>query len=169
MTTTLVAPVPAADSAVDHWRVRFDPWARRGVPAHVTLLGPFLPAAQVDGEVVSALEVVFRRRAPCELVFREVAQLPGAVCLLPEEDDPLRRLTSALLHEWPELEPSSRTGGERPYHLTVACTDDPSLFADIGERLTPLLPISAWLDEAVLLTASAEGDVRAVARFPLGG
>ena len=41
---TLIAPVPFAEAAVGLLRARHDWAARRGVPAHVTLLGPLVPS-----------------------------------------------------------------------------------------------------------------------------
>jgi hypothetical protein len=40
--SALLIPVPAAEPTVQRWRERLDPACRLGVPAHVTLLYPFV-------------------------------------------------------------------------------------------------------------------------------
>jgi hypothetical protein len=43
MQSALLLPVPAAEAAVGPYRALLDPSARDGVPAHITVLYPFLP------------------------------------------------------------------------------------------------------------------------------
>jgi len=40
--TAIIVPVPEAESAMSRWREKFDDSARAGVPAHVTVIAPFL-------------------------------------------------------------------------------------------------------------------------------
>ena len=50
--SALLIPVPAAEPAVRAWRGQFDPSAAAGVPAHITLLVPFMPREDIaDGDV----------------------------------------------------------------------------------------------------------------------
>src|ERR1700761_7063123 len=46
--SALLIRVPAAEPAVGAHRARLDASARDGVPAHLTVLYPFLPPAQID-------------------------------------------------------------------------------------------------------------------------
>jgi hypothetical protein len=165
--TTIIALVPEAEAAVGSWRSRLDPWARRGVPAHVTLLAPFLPPPRLDGATVARLGAVLRRHAAVDIALTRVEQLPGAVALLPEPTEPLLALTRALLAEWPELAPRSCTGRERPYHLTVACTDAPALLAEVEADLEHALPIRARLRDVLLLAEQSDGTPGETARFRL--
>ena len=41
--TALVALIDAAESVVGRWRADLDPSARLGMPAHVTILYPWIP------------------------------------------------------------------------------------------------------------------------------
>jgi hypothetical protein len=52
--TALLLPVPAAEPAVSRHRARFDVAARDGVPAHVTVLYPFLPPAGISEPLQAA-------------------------------------------------------------------------------------------------------------------
>jgi len=45
--TALVARVPEAEPWVGTLRERFDPSTRMGVPAHITVLAPFMPPDRV--------------------------------------------------------------------------------------------------------------------------
>jgi hypothetical protein len=50
--TAVLLCVPEAEPVVHGWRSTGDPSASRGVPAHVTLLSPFLPADRIDAGVL---------------------------------------------------------------------------------------------------------------------
>jgi hypothetical protein len=54
MESAVLLCVPEAEALVGTWRQQHDPSAARGVPAHVPLLYPFLPAGQVDESGSSA-------------------------------------------------------------------------------------------------------------------
>ena len=53
--TALLVEVPAADAAVARHREILDLAAGWGVPAHLTVLYPFVPPAQLDDDVQSAV------------------------------------------------------------------------------------------------------------------
>ena len=58
--TALVVEVPEAAAAVDGWRERTSPAKpSNGVPSHVTVLFPFVPAAEVDDELIRKLGELF--------------------------------------------------------------------------------------------------------------
>ena len=62
--TAVLVLVPAAEPVVGPWRDEMDPSARQGVPAHVTVLFPFVPARDVDDSVVETLRGAVRDVAP---------------------------------------------------------------------------------------------------------
>ena len=57
--TALLLPVPAAEPAVGQHRARLDEAARDGVPAHITVLYPFLPPAGIDEALLASLGRLF--------------------------------------------------------------------------------------------------------------
>ena len=61
--TALLLPVPAAESSVGQHRARLDQAARDGVPAHITVLYPFLPPAGIDAALLAALGQMFAGQA----------------------------------------------------------------------------------------------------------
>lgn len=112
-------PVCEASAAMDSWRERTcRDKPSRGVPAHVTLVFPFVPAPELDAAGVAALRAVTRGvvRFHFELIDRaEAAVRP----LLPIRSEP----TEALLLEevepgWARWRPRARLplggGGDGP-------------------------------------------------------
>ncbi|MFI6298968.1 2'-5' RNA ligase family protein [Nonomuraea sp. NPDC050790] len=114
--TALTVTVPAAERVVGPWRERYDPSTAYGVPAHVTVLYPFLDAEEVDE---GALRELFGACERFDLVFERAARFPGLVYLVPEPAEPVRRLTEAVVARWPEAQPYRGKHGEITPHLTV--------------------------------------------------
>ncbi|MDP3175663.1 MAG: 2'-5' RNA ligase family protein [Phenylobacterium sp.] len=84
----LVLAVPQADAAVGRWRRRHDPTARAGMPAHVTLVYPFIGARERDVAVTSRLAELFAAEPPFELRFERLGRFADALWLAPEPDAP---------------------------------------------------------------------------------
>ena len=77
METAVVIAFPALSPVVDGWRERTS--ADRpsiGIPPHVTLLHPFVPAEAVDDEVLAELERLFAATAQFAVTFRELRRWP---------------------------------------------------------------------------------------------
>lgn len=76
--TTLIAPVPLAEPVVGELRQQHDWSARAGVPAHITLLGPFLAPAAVTGATLHRLRDIFASERPLDFNLGEL-QSVGSV------------------------------------------------------------------------------------------
>jgi hypothetical protein len=88
--TRIVIPVPEVSHAV--------------TGAHIALLDPFLPVAQVDEGVVSELRQIFADVVPFAFVLGEVARFPsGAAYLPPQPVAVFRRITGSLRRTFPEV------------------------------------------------------------------
>lgn len=59
MESTLVILAPEAEGLVQSFRDRYDPAAKSGMPAHITLLYPFKPPNEIDGLVLDTLSHCF--------------------------------------------------------------------------------------------------------------
>ena len=59
MQSALLLTVPAAEAAVGPHRARLDVSARDGVPAHITVLYPFLPPAEIGPDALARLSRLF--------------------------------------------------------------------------------------------------------------
>jgi 2'-5' RNA ligase superfamily len=163
--TSLIIPVPDAEGSVREWRTKFDPSAALGVAAHITVAAPFLPANRVTPEILQRLSVIADAHTALTIALDRVAQLPGAVALLPVQDHPLRLLTTAIVEAWPGLGDELRSGRGRPYHLTAACVEDRAVFDEIEKAVRPSLPIRTHLHRLQLLAHSASS-AHTVAEFP---
>ncbi|MFJ2637038.1 2'-5' RNA ligase family protein [Streptomyces sp. NPDC087422] len=168
-TTALVAVVPEAEKVVGAARERYDPAAAEGVPAHLTVLYPFLPAERIDTGVRAALGELFAGHPPFEVRFPRFGRFPDLLWLAPEPEGPVRALTAAVAARWPEAPPYGGAFGDPAPHLTVAQGQSDEVYAAVEAECVPAL--------ALLRTRIAE--VRLVvfdgvrwtqdAVFPLGG
>ena len=118
--SALIACVPEAEALVAPLRERFDASARLGVPAHVTVLFPFVAPEAIDASVLQRIESVLSAAQPFRFSLAKVARFPETTYLEPEPSAPFAALTEALVREFPQFLPY---GGEFPTvvpHLTVA-------------------------------------------------
>jgi len=153
--TTLIVPVLAADGLLQKTA------REAGLPAHVTLLYPFLNARAVDEETESALAALLREVPAFDFALSSVGRFPGVVYLAPEPAAPFLALTQALTERWPEQQPYGGAYQETIPHLTVAYG------APIPDGLAERLPFTARAEEVWLMGRSAGRWVRR-ASFPLG-
>ena len=118
--STLLVPVPEAEPWVKNLRERYDPVAAAGVPAHVTVLFPFVsPDLLTDSDLAKTTKT-FQRFRPFEFRLEQVGRFPESLYLVPDPDEPFISLTEAIVGEFPEYPPY---GGKFPKivpHLTVA-------------------------------------------------
>lgn len=92
--TALLITVPEAEPLVGEARKRYDPAAGAGVPAHVTVLYPFLREERIGPEVRAELRELFARHRPFALRFAGFGRFPGLLWLAPEPEEPLQALTA---------------------------------------------------------------------------
>ena len=87
--TALIVPVPACEPTVGRFRERYDPSAAVGVPAHVTLLYPFLAPGEVAAGDVAVLTMLFATTPSFDIVFARCARFaPKTLWLTPEPAEP---------------------------------------------------------------------------------
>ena len=90
--------VPEAAAAVDTWRERTS-YAKpsNGVPAHVTVLYPFVPAANVDEALLADLRALFAGLPSFAFELRECRHFPAVLYLAPDPPEPFVALTEAVV------------------------------------------------------------------------
>ncbi|MFE1880444.1 2'-5' RNA ligase family protein [Streptomyces diastatochromogenes] len=147
----LIVRVPAAEPAVRAWRDRLDPSARVGVPAHVTVLFPFLDASRIDQGVCTAIGEVLDRHQSFGVRFERCGRFPGVLYLAPEPDTPFRRLTEAFVARWPENPPFGGQFDDVVPHLTVAQGQDEAVLEKAEADLLGSLPVVAHVSSVDLL------------------
>ncbi|MFD6967622.1 2'-5' RNA ligase family protein [Streptomyces sp. NPDC059949] len=166
--TGLIVRIPEAEPAVRAWRERLDPAARAGIPAHVTVLFPFLDESRIDALVHAALADVLSSHRAFDLRFETCGRFPEVLYLAPEPDTPLRRLTEAIAARWPEAPPYGGRFTEVVPHLTITQGQEDAVLQDIEADLISRLPFASHVASVELLVHDGSTwHVRA--SFALGG
>jgi len=168
--TALICRVPEAERYIARYRERFDPSARRNVPAHVTVLYPFMPPAQVDSGVIEELRAIATAVRCFDYRLAETRRFPVALYLAPQPEDSFAALTAAVFRAFPDYPPFEGKFATVVPHVTVAHADEAQL-CDIEVELRIALasgsPLRARCSEMVLIENSS-GRWEELQRFPLG-
>lgn len=166
--TALLATVKEAEPVVGQWRRRFDSSASAGVPAHVTVLFPFLDVDRVSASVVGDLRTLIGVRSPFTVRFDECRRFPDVLYLAPAPDEPFRALTASIAQRWPEAPPYAGQFTDVIPHLTVAHGQQPGVFRELEAALTDQLPVTATISSVSLFVTDGRR-WRHHAEFPLLG
>ncbi|MFI1705884.1 2'-5' RNA ligase family protein [Streptomyces griseoruber] len=147
----LIVRVPEAEPLVRAWRDRLDPSASAGVPAHVTVLFPFLDASRIDEGVCAAIGEVLGRYESFEARFDHCGRFPGVLYLAPETGAGFRCLTEAIVERWPECPPFGGQFDDVVPHLTVAQGQDEAVVEMAEADLLTGLPVVTQVSAVDLL------------------
>jgi hypothetical protein len=169
--SALIVAVPEAEPAVAALRAAYDPAASWGVPAHITVLYPFVPPDRIDAAVLAAVAGTVAAAPVFDVVLARTGRFGDQVLwLAPEPDAPLRALTAAVWARFPDFPPYGGEFADVVPHLTVTDRQPPEVMAAADQRVRPWLPIAARVGAVRLLVGSpAPGAWRTVAQFPLSG
>jgi 2'-5' RNA ligase len=154
--TALLAVVDEAEPLVGLWRRRFDSSASAGVPAHVTVLFPFLDIDRIDTAVVDGLRTLIGNHSPFAVRFAGCRRFPDVLYLDPTPDQPFRALTEAVAAQWPEAPPYGGQFVDVVPHLTVAHGQKPLVFDEVEAALTARLPVDAVISSVSLFVCDGE-------------
>jgi hypothetical protein len=166
--TALLAVVQEAEPVVGHWRWRFDSFASAGVPAHVTVLVPFLDIDRIDAAVIDELRALFGGHSAFTVRFDRCRRFPDVLYLAPTPDEPYRALTGAVAARWPDAPPYGGQFTEVIPHLTVAHGRPARVLDEVEAVLAARLPIAAHVASVSLFVS--DGDRwHSRAQFPLLG
>jgi 2'-5' RNA ligase superfamily len=169
--SAVLVPVPEAEPAVGRHRIRLDRAAVQGVPAHVTVLYPFVPPPEITAATIEVLAAAVGTVAAFDCRFATTAWFGEEVAwLAPRPDAPFRALTRAVCAAFPGYLPYGGRHDDAVPHLTIG--DRPpggvsDLRAAEADVLTAL-PIRARISRARLMTGTSEPDSwHTVAELPL--
>ncbi len=168
--SAIILPLPAAERAVSAWRTRLEPSAGWGVPAHVTVLYPFLAPERIDEAVLEALASAVRTVPRFDVVLTRVEWFGDSVVwLAPEPEAPFRALTAAVWHQFPDTPPYGGAFSDVVPHLTVGDATATQLLRQAGEAVRKQLPIRTRVDVAQLIVGSREPNSwHTIIELPLG-
>jgi 2'-5' RNA ligase len=166
--SALVVLVPEAEALLKAFRDKYDPSAAAGMPAHITLLYPFKPPAEIGAGVLESLQNCFAPFVPFSYSLAAVRRFRSEVLYLaPEPDEPFRDLTLAICERYPERPPYGGKFADVIPHLTVAQVQKEDDLDCIAEDFTlaarGLLPIAATaVDVALMDNRSGDWQIRDV-------
>jgi 2'-5' RNA ligase len=167
--TGLVVPVPEAEAAVGAHRLRLDPSAALGAPAHVTVLFPFVPADALDEAVLTAVADVVGQARAFDYTFARTDWFDDRVVwLAPEDPAPFRDLTACVTEAFPGYPPYEGAFADVVPHLTLGEGHRRGLLEQAAAAVAAHLPVTGVAVEVLLLAETQRGgrwDVRG--RFPL--
>ena len=170
--TAVLVLVPEAEAAVAEHRAHLDMAASWGVPAHLSVVYPFVPPADVDGAVLARLAAAVGTVPAFDCAFSRTDWFgDDVVWLAPEPDAPFRELVRAVVAAFPEHLPYGGLYEDPTPHLTVGelRLGSAAELAAAERAVHEHLPIRAQIDRAVLLAGRPErGAWHPVAEFPLG-
>ncbi len=118
--TGLVFLVPEAEDVTALIRRRHDPSAALGMPAHITVLYPFLLPSDIDDDVLGELRRCLVEFSAFRFSLGELRQFTGNVLYLaPDPAKPFEELTSAICSCFPQTPPYGRKHRDIVPHLTL--------------------------------------------------
>lgn len=149
--------VPEAEPYVGVLREKFDPSARLGVPAHITVLYPFMSPEAITEAVIGNIRRVMASAKAFAYVLTRIDRFPDALYLVPEPAAPFVALTQSLAGQFPGYLPYGGQHAGIVPHLTVAQAGEAE--HDLAEvQLAATLPgagIRATCSEVVLIENSS--------------
>lgn len=159
--------IPDADAVVAPHRLRHDPAAAAGVPAHVTILYPFRPA--VDETAARVVAQIAAGIPAFDVAFARLEHFPGGVVYLaPDPAAPFRRLISATMAAFPDCPPYGGTVPDPVPHLTIADGVDEATATALGRAVRPGLPITTTAERVTLIAQDPAGRWHVQRHWALG-
>jgi 2'-5' RNA ligase len=145
---------------------------RLGVPAHVTVLFPFVPSPSMTPHDVARAAAAIGRIEAFDVDFREARTFDasptkeGVVWLAPEPAAPFIAMTEAIVAAFPDYRPYDGLHDTVIPHLTLANVDVdlPMLI----EATRPELPFSRRVASAAVLVEDVARRWRIAHELPLG-
>ena len=153
-------------SALERLRRRDTDVAALGVPAHVTVLYPFVPTGLLTPSIRDAVARIASAAGRFTVRFERVERWPGVVWLAPEPAAPFGRLIAAACAAFPSYPPYGGTIDEPTPHLTIA--EGGAIDADATvAAANPHLPFERAVSAITVIAEQSPGRWRVRWRLPL--
>lgn len=150
--SALIVPVELP-ARLARLRDGLDPSAAAGVPAHVTLLYPFVPPDRLDEGAFTPVAAIARSVAAFSFTLGRVQRWTDVVCLLPDPSEPFSRLIVALASAFPDYPPygGAHAVADVVPHLTIVQSARIEDLDAAAAALPGLLPVAAHCAEISLI------------------
>ena len=157
--SALLVLVPAAEPAVGKHRARLDASARDGVPAHLTVLYPFLPPGQIGDDELTALARLFAGFPSFAVTLDRVSWFGEQVVWLgPRDEAPFRALTDLVFASYPACAPYGGRYADVIPHLTIGHDAALDVLRAAAEDVRPHLPIQTRATQVTLMSGPTPGN-----------
>ncbi len=152
--------VPEADLVVSAFRARYaSASVANRIPAHVTLLFPYVAAARLDDEALSAAREHFRGIVPFDAALVAVGRFDEHVWLAPSPRDTFVELIRTTCRCFPESSYGTEFPDPAP-HLTIGqatlAVSAEAIFRAAEPEIAPHLPVRFRAGAAALLVEQAD-------------
>ncbi len=121
--TALIIEVPESEFLVGKIRSKFDKTASNGVPAHITVLYPFIGESQLSESVLRELRDLASMTRQYSFQLTHWCRFETALWLCPDPAEPFRKLTLEIWRRFPSCPPYGGKHSEVQPHLTAAQFD----------------------------------------------
>ena len=168
--SAVIVTVPSAEDAVAAHRARYDPAAGWGVPAHVTILYPFVPPSEIRAPVIERLRAATGSTPRFEAGCHTTGWFGTDVLWLdPQPADAFRALTTAVVRAFPGYLPYAGEYDDVVPHVTVAQGVEAARLREVEREVRRHLPINFLVTAAELWRGTLAADSwERVAALPLG-
>jgi 2'-5' RNA ligase len=155
--TALIVPIPEAEDAVGPFRATLDRSASWGVPAHVTVLYPFLSPDEINSDVLAALRDIISVIPRFDITLAHTDWFDDtAVWLAPQPDHPFRDLTTAVWRRFPDTPPYAGAHADVVPHLTIGHGAPKHVLSHAVQAVSTHLPINATIDVVRLIAGTPD-------------
>jgi 2'-5' RNA ligase len=154
----LIIEVPEAAAAVARLRERLDASAPLGIPAHVTVLFPFMPPAMIDPGVLTELAHLFGAVSRFRFRLDRTDWFGDEVLwLAPRDPGAFRALTETVYRAYPAYPPFEGRFSDVVPHLTVGKRHPVADLRAAEESVRAHLPIDGHATAVTLVTQQSAG------------
>jgi 2'-5' RNA ligase len=154
----LIVEVPEAEPVVARLRERLDASAPLGIPAHITVLFPFMPPSAIDPAVLAELAHLFAAISRFRFRLDHTDWFGNEVLwLAPRDPGPFRALIEAVHQAFPAFPPFEGQFSDVVPHLTVGKGHPVSDLRAAEESVRAHLPIDGHATEVTLVTQQSAG------------
>jgi 2'-5' RNA ligase len=167
--SALIIEVPEAEPAVRHHQEHLDTSAPLGIPAHITILFPFMPPETIDPPTLIRLGQLFADVSRFRFRLDHTDWFGDDVLwLAPRNPRPFRALTQRVFRAYPAFPPFEGQFDDVIPHLTIGHGHPLNDMRTAEDSVRGRLPIEASATAVTLMTQQAAGGHwTKAATFPL--
>lgn len=156
--SAIIVKVPEAETLVGQLRNRFDTTASLGVPAHITILFPFMRPDDIRPDVLRDIQTALDTVPTFSYALETIGRFEQTVYLAPKPAEPFMALTASVAQHFPAFPPYAGTHAGVVPHLTVAqgnATDIETAAEELEQRLSRFPKVLAECGSVFLIENSS--------------